>query len=127
MSSMWISNTINLDVMNLPAMFARRGNNVLQTSFPSNVIVCQTDDDSGYAISSSALIVGTGYIYNYTLTDLADQTTDSIAQILELVGTINGDYSLFIETDSFYIAITDPWKTKHLWIAVNNKIGRAHV
>lgn len=76
--------------------------------------------DNGVYTSTTGKIVAVGFCYDSGFQGIVDQLTDRPTDLLEILQSVNGDYAFFVETNSYYAVVTDPWKTKHIWISLSN-------
>lgn len=79
-----------------------------------------TENNKVYS-GSAGKIVGIGFCYDAGFQSIANQLTDHPRDLLEILSSVNGDYALFVETDSYYAVVTDPWKSKHIWVSLENR------
>jgi len=75
---------------------------------------------NGVYTSNSGQLIAVGFCYDSGFQSIVDQLTDQPQDLIEVLQSVNGDYAFFVETDSYYAVVTDPWKTKHIWISTNN-------
>lgn len=76
---------------------------------------------NGVYTSSSGKLIAIGFCYDNGFQSIADQLTNNPQELIEILQSVNGDYAFFAETDDYYAVVTDPWKTKHIWVSLENK------
>jgi asparagine synthetase B (glutamine-hydrolysing) len=119
MSSFWASTK---KLSHTTEFFLRRGHTLAEYEIGNTYIsYCKSNDHGGQFSGINGYVIGIGFCYNSGFQQIADQITDCPDDLAQILASVNGDYALFVETDSYYAVVTDPWKTKHVWIAVNDR------
>lgn len=76
--------------------------------------------NNGTYTSKNGQVIAVGFCYNDGFQSIADQLTDNPQDLIETLQSVNGDYAFFAETNTYYAVATDPWKTKHIWVSMEN-------
>lgn len=115
MSSIWAS---NLNIDQTTKFFDLRGSTTIdKTINETRIKHRKSQDHGGIFIGKSGFIVADGYCYDPNFQIIADALDDNIANILEILNTVNGDYALYLETNRYCAAATDAWKTKQIFVS----------
>ena len=119
MSSFWVSNKHKIN--NATELFERRGLSTVNKQIQKTYITHRkSHDDSGIFIGPAGFIVSDGFCYDPGFQNIADNIKDDLESIIDLLNTVNGDYSLYIETDRYCAVATDPWKTKQVFVSIED-------
>jgi len=117
MSSFWVRNKYKID--ELTSLFLKRGRSTVHKQVDQTHIVHRkSNDHGGIFIGETGFVVSDGYCYNPGFQSIADNLKDDILSIIDLLNTVNGDYSLYIETDRYCAVATDAWKTKQVFLSI---------
>ena len=118
MSSFYVSNSKHVAVPT--DIFLRRGQVTTEKKLDDvNIIHRRSRDHSGVFEGKNGFIVSDGFCYGAGFQSIADNLTDDVEQIKELLNTLNGDYSIYINTHRYHVIATDVWKTKQVFVAVD--------
>lgn len=117
MSSFWVSNKHK--ILKPSSVFLRRGLHTTDKKIQNTFVTHRkSNDHGGIFLGKSGFVVADGFCYKPNFQNIADGLQDNVKSIIDLLNTVNGDYSLYIETERYCAIVTDPWKTKHLFLAV---------
>ncbi len=115
MSSIWVS---NLDLEHTTKFFDLRGDATIERTINNTHIKHRkSQDHGGIFVGKSGFIVADGYCYDQNFNTMADALDNNISNIIEMLNTVNGDYSLYLETDRYRAVATDAWKTKQIFVS----------
>ena len=118
MSSIWFSNKTKVESDGSDLFYNRGTRSIQGTGESVFATVCQSNDHSGIFYNKQSTLALDGFIHNTSCIEILN-SIHNLSSLKEVANTLSGDYALVVETPNFFAGITDPWKTKQLWIATD--------